>query len=390
MVPNEHSEETAGLGETFNIEEEEFPAIGTGSPEEKTEEPEDLFSQADKGDVKPEAEAKTEEPTEPSEEPATDIPSTEEKEEESTEFTADNILDPDTLRVKTEEEGINYEDIAKELEIQIDETGIKTKDALVSALQKKLESNKQKVEFNLEKFDPYEQKVIKFIAEHEGDLESLIRPAAQIDDFLRQSPEEKLTEIYTNQGKTPAQVADVIEDLQTRGELDNEIKKIDAYFIEQRNQVIDTAIKDAGDRAEVLRQKNELLTQAEKSSLKEQVGKINEFMGVKLTDKWKAHLLSEIESGKLQSANNIAEAQLNARLFTLLGSEILKTMELKVKDANREGYNNADKKASAERHQVPPKNISTGSESSVNSDVRNKLKDFENIEEKVTGGGNEN
>jgi len=272
-----------------------------------------------------------------------------EDEEDDDPFKLDEELDP-----KDEIKKTSYKPILKKLNLDLEEGEDDNEDVFVSKINQQIEEAKTKTVLDLSKYND-EQKALIELLEVTGTQSSFFDPLGPLNDFMALSDAEKLSAyLKTEKGVAEKDIQDEIDKLTENGEFDKTLKKINDAINAEKKEVVSNVINKAKERANLLKAKEK----QEKKLLADLVTKTSEFMGEKLPQHIKDYLLKSIDSGQFMKQNNTAEAQLNARLFNLFGSKILKSIEKRISEGKRSGYQEGRSKEFDKLHDTEKKNES--------------------------------
>lgn len=254
----------------------------------------------------------------------------------------------------------DYKTYAKtQFDLDIEENN---SESFKKALDARMEESKK--EFRINDFNPEVQKVIKHLNENGGSLADFLNneKIVSYQAFLEKSPEEKYGSVREAQllkeGKTQEEVEETIESelenfstKQLRDITDNYDESIRGLWKQEVERITD----EREQYIQKEKQKTMLDAEQERSSLKTLVDKTESILGVKLTDKGRQIIKSEIDSGRFDQIvdKNPGASKLFAYFMTKYGDSFLQKMEQRISDQKREGYNEAINKSHSELHNTP-------------------------------------
>ncbi len=359
--------EGTGKEDTFaKVETEELEV------QEETKDPIEVIPEEKETKVeKPKAEAPEDnELVFPGDEKTKEVEKEEEKEESKEKEEGEEP--EDALKIPEEEtKNVQTRQVEKELKLDwgeiAKETGFEgelesnTRESFINQVKQEVEDAKQKVAFDLSKFDENEQSIIKYF-EGGGKAENLFNPLKKFYDFLTLSPKEKAKIHLVQSEKISDEDAAIkVSDLDDDGKLEEMVNGIDNNIrgiIETKNKQL---LKESSDEYDAKEKRLTTKAKNEKESLVKLISDADVFMGKKLSKGAKAHLKTEIETGIFFEKNDTAQAQLNARLFSLFGNDIIKGIIGSVNEENRKGYNKGKEDVHADIHNIKTKGpASTG------------------------------
>ena len=281
----------------------------------------------------------------------------------------------------------NYSDLAQEIGIEDFKEGERTD--FVNTIKKAIDDAKTKVEFDLSKLEDNEQELIKFFR-NGGKVSDILNPTQKFDEFLQKSPEDKAIYWLMNEKNIGEKEAkDLLEDMTDKGELAKYVENIDKSVIAAKAREQEKILKAASDSYEQSQTKLNEKAKGIRAELVKTAKELDTFMGMKIPDKIKNHMAAEIETGRFREVMDNPRAQLFGRLYMLFGDQILKNMEAKILEKNREGFNKGKDDVHADLHNIeqPGQQKRSAEESRRSPDANNSpLSGFLNIDEDAVPG----
>lgn len=280
----------------------------------------------------------------------------------------------------------SYTDLAKEIGI---EGKFEDRSEYVAAVKKSIEDAKTKVEFDLSKLEENEQQLIKYFRSG-GKVDDILNPTGKFDEFLAKTPEEKAIYWLMNERQIKEDEAkDVIEEMTDKGEFNKYVENIDKSVLAAKERERAKIIKAGADQYELSQTKLNEKAKEVRGALVKTAKDMETFMGMKIPDKIKNHIAAEIETGRFREVMDNPTAQIVGRLYMLFGDQILKNMEAKILEKNREGFNKGKDDVHADLHNIEQKEQGKRSveetRRSVN-DMNNPLAGFLTIDEDAVPG----
>ncbi len=250
----------------------------------------------------------------------------------------------------------SYKPIAKEFGVELEND---TQEELTKKVNEKLVASK--LELNLEDYSEQARSLIKHLNDNKGDIGAFLTSPTvnEMQGILNMEPEDKVRMIRMNEmkkeGKTEEQAITAYNE-----ELDkmsvSEIRKMSDNIDKQAKGLRDQEIvKITGDKETQMKTERETKAtkvEKEKTVLKTYIQAREDFLGLDLTPKARAQILSDLESGKFDEL--VEKAPEASRFFAYMtnkfGSKITENFSKGKKDANRAGYNAATDKSTGALH----------------------------------------
>lgn len=249
---------------------------------------------------------------------------------------------------------VSYKPIIDELGIEYEGNDPKE---LATKVKAQIEAAKQ--ELKLDEFSEQSRSLIKHLNENNGDIgDFLTNPTVnEMQGILNMEPEDKVRIVRINElkaGGLDDEAAVEAYNTELQGYNVSDVRKLSESIDKQAKELRDQEIvKITGDRETKLKtervaEDTKLLQ--EKTKLKDHIQAQEDFLGIKLSAKAKAQILTDLETGNF---DNIVEKTPEASKFfaymvNRYGSKIMESFSKSTSDANREGYNAAtDKHVSA-------------------------------------------
>lgn len=197
--------------------------------------------------------------------------------------------------------------------------------------------------------------MIKHLNENKGDVgKFLTNPTiSEMQGILNMEPEDKVRLIRVNEMVREGKSED--EAVTAYNEELNEMKvsdirtmsdNIDAQAKEQRDKEI---VKITGDKEAELKEQRktaDIKIQKEVDAIKNYINAQDEFLGLKLTQKAKAQILADLETGNFDSV--VEKSPEASKFFAYMtgkfGPKIMENFSKSTSEANRTGYNKATDK----------------------------------------------
>ena len=279
--------------------------------------------------------------------------------------------DKDKGVVKT----IDYKSIAKNLGLTLeDEITELTEDAFVEKVKEKIESSKEK--FNYQHIPEDTLDVVKFFAEEGGTVADLLtdHDVVLAEVYLSMDSEAKFVKFQSEQliragfdEESAAGRAQELWDQKSEKDQAQAIKQIDTNILAFKNQ----AIKEVVDRRKeiVAKEKSKAVVkaQAEKTQMIGVVKGMSEFMGMPIPKEVNDQIVRQIENGNFDKVLNssTAKARVNAYMMEKFGKQILETQKKILGDTSRASYNNGVQKLIDKNHNAKPERKEKGQQTEV-------------------------
>lgn len=269
----------------------------------------------------------------------------------------EDFFAPDDDGEKGDETGkdkVSYKPLAKEFGIELEND---TQEELTKKVNEKLEASK--LELKLDGYSDQARSLIKYLNEDKGDIGSFLTnpTVSEMQGILNMEPEDKVRMIRMNEMKQEGKTEE-----QAITEYGEELDKMSVSDIRKMSDGIDKQAKDLRDQEIVkitgdkeTKMKTERETKAtqvekERTVLKTFIQGQEDFLGIELTPKARAQILSDLETGKFDEL--VEKAPEASRFYAYMtnkyGPKIMENFSKGKKDAGRTGYNAAtDKQISA-------------------------------------------
>ena len=256
---------------------------------------------------------------------------------------------------KGDEGKVSFKPIAEKLGIELEND---TEEELVKKYNEKLESAKQ--ELKLDEYNDQARSLIKHLNDNTGDVgKFLTNPViSEMQNLLSMEPEDKVRMIRINEIRQE----DKVDEAKATEKYNEELEEMSVSDIRKMSDNIDTQaqklrdeeiVKITGDKEAQLkedRKKADLQVEKEVDVLKNYIKAQDEVLGLKLTEKAKAQILADLETGNFDSI--VEKSPEASKFFAYMtgkhGPKIIENFSKSKSEANREGYNKAtDKQTSA-------------------------------------------
>ena len=272
-----------------------------------------------------------------------------------------DIPEDDLKKVGTKaaEQQLNfsYGDLATEIdpEFKLDDN---SREQFVEGYKKRLEEAKTTVDFDLSAFSDDQKEFIKFF-QGGGKAQDLYDPMIQYNNWLGQSADEKITDYLVKEKQfSEEEVPDEMERMRQEGSFDETLKKLNGRVLKARDEEYEKLIKNTNAEYDSRSQRRQ---ESDKVATGEVVKAINEmenFMGFKINENTKKHLLLEVKTGRFGEAAKTPQAQLSGRMYSLFGSKLLEKIQEAKKEDNRKGYNAGKEETQKNLHHIKTKQVS--------------------------------
>jgi hypothetical protein len=336
-------------------------ALKTGKKEEeleKSDEKEKVDEEKkDEGKEKvDEGKEKVDEGKKSSDKEDKDDKSKEKKDEKKNEEPEDLFVDKDD---KKEGKRKTLKEIGKKLDVDLEKDD--DDEEFERKIAEKLAKSRQDV--NLDGYSDDAKALIKHLNENGGDVESFFtnKNIIGLQSVLSLDAETKVSQVRYNElieaGKTPQEAQETL-DTEMKAMSTREIKDMADDIDLQAKKLIQTEVKKmVGDKelkVAATRQQQEAATLQERTNLRNFINKQDTFLGIKLSEEAKKSILRDIDTGNFDKVlKESPEMQkFSAYMLSKHGGKILKKIEASVDEANRAGYNKAQKKATDALHKV--------------------------------------
>jgi predicted metalloprotease with PDZ domain len=107
---------------------------------------------------------------------------------------------------------------------------------------------------------------------------------------------------------------------------------------------------------------------------------MNDFMGMKLPDSFKAQLKKEITTGQFTQKNNNARTQVKARLYDLVGDKIMSQFQQSLETERELAFNRGLEKGQGTLYNKPPKTNSPGHVKPTDDNYKDEKAGFRGID----------
>jgi len=304
----------------------------------------------------------------------------------------DDDSDKDPLDVEELEKKLDEEAKVSEVAAKLDWTGIaknelgidlKANDQseFLQAVKTKIDEASKKVEVDLTKYPEDAKQVIQFL-ENDGDINEILNPLAVIDKYVSDTTEEDVVIDYFTEyeGLTKKQAEEKVEELQDSDKFDDQYEKAKKMLLDFRSKRAKDLINASNDKINAKLAETEQKIESEKNEMIKVVDELKDFMGIKVNDKAKAYLKKEISSGKLTLSNNNAKTQVIARMFDLFGSQVIDSINKRIKDSSRDGYNTGKLTEQEKLHNIPKKHAGSSVQEQKALSMEDPLAGFRNID----------
>lgn len=254
-----------------------------------------------------------------------------------------------------DEDKSDYSRIAKDLDLEYEEGEDPSDQELFQQkIQKRIDDAKQ--EFDLSQYDETTQSFIKFM--NDGNADNITDVFAddkisQLQSAIAMNPEEKVGIVLRNElqrsglsgDELKEKVNERIEELSTR-EIKDYADKID----DNAKKGIEGRLKEiVGEHQKSKQQQEDQKQEQQKEQRKNFsnfVDRQDEFMGLKLTSKFKEAMKTANEQGKIDKVVNSTdpEVQYYAYMMKNFGRQIQRQIDKRVSEDARKSYNDSQKK----------------------------------------------
>ena len=255
-----------------------------------------------------------------------------------------------------DENAVSYKPLAQEFEVELEND---TKEELVKKVKEVIESSKQ--ELNLEDYSEQARSLIKHLNENKGDVgKFLTNPTInEMQGILNMEPEDKVRMIRINEmvkeGKTEEAAVEAYNEELNEMKV-SDIRTMSDNIDKQATKLRDEEVtKITGDKEADLKEKRktaDLQIEKEVEVLKNYINAQDEFLGLKLSQKAKAQILADLETGNFDSI--VEKSPEASKFFAYMtgkyGPKIIENFSKSKSEANREGYNKATDKSTGALH----------------------------------------
>jgi len=251
---------------------------------------------------------------------------------------------------------VDFKKLGSIFDVELEED---TEAEFATKINKKIDDAKQDVD--LSKFDPEARKLVKHLNDNEGKIgDFFVNPKiSSLQNVLSQKAEDKFKMVRRTELSSGTSTAEEIE-----AEIDEELGKMSAQ------QIVGIADKIDNDAKKFIADEiNEIVGQSEaqvskrkeqaaekvskrKESLKNYVHKQDNFLGLKLTDKTKATIAKDIETGNFDKVVDLddSEIALAAYMIKRSGGKMKEAFSKQLAEASRKGSNKATDKHTDRLH----------------------------------------
>jgi hypothetical protein len=257
---------------------------------------------------------------------------------------------------KGDENTISYKPIAEEFDIELEND---SKEELVKKVRETIKASKQ--ELNLDDYSEQARSLIKHLNENKGDIGKFLTNTTinEMQGILNMEPEDKVRMVRINEmvkeGKTEDAAVEAYNEELTNLTV-SDIRKMSDSIDKQATTLRDQEVtKITGDKEAQLKEQRkaaDLQFEQEVEILKNYINAQDEFLGLKLSQKAKAQILADLETGNF---DNVVEKSPEASKFFAymtgkFGPKIIENFSKSKSEANREGYNKATDKSTGALH----------------------------------------
>lgn len=322
--------------------------------EEKEEEQKEKEEEEDKEEEKLEDDPEGEEEEEEKKTDDSEKEQEQEEEEEEEEFFDKLIKDDSDKEEGKDDDAFDFSALKDNLEIDFQE-GEDPKDVntFTQKINNRIEAAKQ--EFNLSAFPEDTQKLITYFHQNKGDLMSMFENESIIgyQSVLAMEPQDRVALVIRNQLEKEKVAEDEIDE-----KIEERLKSFSTRELKDySDKIADNAKSGIKSEMENIIGKQEQIAESSKAKAeqdaKEQgkkflslVDKSETFAGLKMTDKLKASLKRDQESGEIDKLvdSKDPETRLYAYMMKKYGKQINTQIEKRITEESRGAYNKAHEK----------------------------------------------
>ncbi|MFA6916972.1 MAG: hypothetical protein WC222_11285 [Parachlamydiales bacterium] len=279
------------------------------------------------------------------------------------------------------EEAVKYDwktAAKKNLDIELAEND---PDKFFSAVKTKIEESAQKIIPDTSKYSEDARMVVDYL-EAGGKFDDLLNPLGELDKYIVDTdPDDMVRDYFTVYEGLKEDEADAkIEELHDDDKFDTKLQEVKKLLFTHRAQKASDIIQASSNKiANQLKEAETRITN-ERAEMVKVVDGLQDFMGMKLPDKAKDYIKTEISNGKLSERNNNARTQVYARLFEMFGSQIIDQYSKKISEEARKSFNTAKEQELGKLHNIPPKAGAESAQEHRASEDVNPLAAFINID----------
>jgi hypothetical protein len=250
-----------------------------------------------------------------------------------------------------------------------------------SAVKTKIEESTQKVVPDTSKYSEDARLVVDYL-EAGGKFEDLLNPLGQLDKYIVETdPDDMVKDYFTVYENMKEDEADAkVEELHDDDKFDTKLQEIKKLLFTHRAQKANEIIKASNDKITNQVKQAEIRITNERVEMAKVVDGLQDFMGMKLPDKAKEYIKTEISNGKLFEKNNNAKTQVYARLFEMFGSQIIDQYSKKIGEEARKSFNTAKEEGLGKLHNIPLRQGAESAQEHRASEETNPLAAFINID----------
>lgn len=202
-----------------------------------------------------------------------------------------------------------------------------------------------------------------------------------IQFFAKNDDEKVESYLIHEKGITdPAKIQEEFERLVETNEWDNTVKTVNTLILDLQQKALQERIDKITEESKTVQSANSTLVIKEQNELLKAIDDTNEFMGIPIPDTFKAKIKKEIADGLFTKKNNNAQTQIKARLYDLVGAQIIDQKNRTLENEKAEAYARGLRKGQGALHNTPPVIDKPGH--SIAKDVlKNQLEGFRNIDD---------
>jgi len=269
---------------------------------------------------------------------------------------------------------VNYNDLAKDLEIELEEgVEIKSKEDLKDIYKKHIEKVKSTVD--LSQFSPEARMVIENIQKNKNlQLTDFYRndTIRSIDNFLSLPDDRKVKSVLAEEGKKSGYMGEELKDFvedkyaeMTDEDISSQLKEINRNATAIKTKEFSKVIAEKNKYFEEQSKKEQEKVLEERQNLVKKIKETKTYNGFKIPENVINIMAKEIESGEFQNIldENVEEAKINAYIGIKLGKQLEAAYQKMLKKVQGDNYQKGIDTLKKMKHNIKSSQsgVSTGS-----------------------------
>ena len=237
---------------------------------------------------------------------------------------------------------------------------VNTTKELVDLVKNTIENSKTLIAIDTSKYTKEQIALHEHLAS-EKSINEFVDIAAPYLNFMSNTDDQKVrTYLIHEKGIPENEVQEEVNRLIEADEWDDTVEIINTAILQLKDDAIASRVEQIKNDSLALTTRASTIAQQEQTEMITVLDGMEEFMGIKLPDTFKAQLKSEITSGMLTKKNNNAQTQVKARLYDLVGERIQKQQDAQRQLERDQAYNRGLETGQGILYNKPPRIESPG------------------------------